>query len=195
MKKSPLISVLSPLFFCVILSGCASLYGTYFMKDPLTAEEHNNLGVLYEREGKYELAIREYKRALSADGKLVTPLVNIGNVYTKQDNYKEAEKYYKKALEKDEKNLEAANNLASLYLETGGNYREGLSYLLAAAESQHPIPAYALDTLGVLYLRTGDGDKAKEFLYEACKNASEDTGLKDEINSHLAELGENEGCD
>lgn len=178
-----------------MLSGCASLYASYFMDDPLTAEEHNNLGVIYEREGKYDLALKEYKLALSADGELVTPLVNIGNVYMKQGNYKEAEKYYKKALKKDKHNLGAANNLASLYIETGENYSEGLNYLLtAAAESQNPVPAYALDTLGVLYMRTGDRDKARKYLFDACKNAAGDEGLNKEINANLAELGENEGC-
>ena len=64
----------NPVFFALILilslisSGCASIYAPYFTKDPLTAEEHNNLGVIYEREGKYDLAIREYKSAASADG-------------------------------------------------------------------------------------------------------------------------------
>ncbi len=71
----------NPVFFALILilslisSGCASIYAPYFTKDPLTAEEHNNLGVIYEREGKYDLAIREYKSAASADGDLVVPLV------------------------------------------------------------------------------------------------------------------------
>lgn len=178
-----------------MLQGCASLYASYFMDDPLTAEEHNNLGVIYEREGKYDLALREYKRAVAADGELVTPLVNIGNVYTKQDNYKEAEKYYEKALKKDPYNLEAANNLASLYLETGQNYTKGLNHLLTALESRDPAPAYALDTLGVLYMRTGDTGKARDFLSKACKNATEDKELKEDIKAHLAELGENEGCD
>ncbi|KAB2831990.1 MAG: tetratricopeptide repeat protein, partial [Candidatus Dadabacteria bacterium] len=100
----------NPVFFALILilslvsSGCASIYAPYFTKDPLTAEEHNNLGVIYEREGKYDLAIREYKSAASADGDLVVPLVNLGNVYQKKGETKEAEKYYKKALRKDEHN-------------------------------------------------------------------------------------------
>lgn len=195
MKNSSTTYIFYLVLLCTMLSGCASLYASYFMDDPLTAEEHNNLGVIYEREGKYDLALKEYKLALSADGELVTPLVNIGNVYMKQGNHKEAEKYYKKALKKDKHNLGAANNLASLYIETGENYSEGLNYLLtAAAESQNPVPAYALDTLGVLYMRTGDRDKARKYLFDACKNTAGDEGLNKEINANLAELGENEGC-
>ena len=97
------------LSLCLISSGCASLYSTYFTEDPLTAEEHNNLGVIYEREGKYDLAIREYKRAASADGELVVPLVNLGNVYQKKGDTEEAEKYFaRKGLNKDGSARDAA---------------------------------------------------------------------------------------
>lgn len=182
------------LFLCLISSGCASLYASYFAEDPLTAEEHNNLGVIYEREGKYDLAIREYKKAASADGELVVPLVNLGNAYQKKGDIEEAEKYYKKALKKDEHNIEAANNLASLYIETGGNYREALEGLLTATEKVNPVPAYALDTLGVLYSKTGNTEKAKESLTEACSRASGDEELMKEIDAHLRDIGESAGC-
>jgi len=178
----------------LISSGCASIYASYTTKDPLTAEEHNNLGVIYEKEGKYDLAVREYKRAVSADGDIVVPLVNLGNVYQKKGEAKEAEKYYKKALRKDEHNIEAANNLASLYIETGGDYGEALEILLAAAESQNPIPAYALDTLGILYFKTGNIGKAEESLIEACTRASGDEELMKEIDGHMTELGDSAGC-
>jgi len=182
------------LILSLITSGCASVYGSYFAEDPLTAEEHNNLGVIYEREGKYDLAVREYKRAASADRDLVVPLINLGNVYQKKGDTKEAEKYYKKALRKDEHNMEAANNLANLYIESGRDYSEALDILLAAVQAQNPIPAYALDTLGVLYFKTGNIEKAKESLNEACTNASRDERLKSEINTHLAEMGDTAGC-
>jgi tetratricopeptide (TPR) repeat protein len=193
--KAPCPSIFAALLILSsITSGCASIYGSYFAEDPLTAEEHNNLGVIYEREGKYDLAVREYKRAASADRELVVPLVNLGNVYQKKGEPDEAEEYYKKALKKDGQNIEAANNLASLYIETGENYEEGLDILLAAAGARNPVPAYALDTLGVLYYKTGDIEKAKEYLTEACARASGDERLKSEINTHLAETGDTAGC-
>ncbi|HEX3034076.1 MAG TPA: tetratricopeptide repeat protein [Thermodesulfobacteriota bacterium] len=159
------------------------------MQDPLTAEEHNNLGVAYEKEGKYELALREYKMALDRDNTLIVPLVNIGNVYFKQGKYSDAEAYYLKAIKKDEDNIEAANNLASLYIELGKNYKEGLNYLTRAITSLEEAPAYAFDTLGVLYFRLGDNEKAKETLLKACSRAGDDKVLLQEIEAHLRELG------
>ncbi|MGB3364728.1 MAG: tetratricopeptide repeat protein [Thermodesulfobacteriota bacterium] len=164
------------------------------MKDPLTAEEHNNLGVIYEREGKNDLAIREYKSAISNDNTLITPIVNLGNVYFKEGEYTKAEKYYKKALKKDKTNLEAANNLASLYLEIGAQYEEGLEYMLQATKDLETIPPYALDTIGGLYIKLGDNVKAEQYLTQACNTVEDNDSLKEEIRSHLWLLGINKRC-
>jgi tetratricopeptide (TPR) repeat protein len=187
-------SIVLGLFLLPFLSGCSYLTPIVFPQDPLTAEEHNNLGVAYEKEGKYELAIREYKKAINKDSSLVIPLVNMGNVYFKQGKYEEAEKYYLKALKKDEKNIEAANNIASLYITQGKDYKKGLEYLNKATVSLESPPAYALDTLGVLYFRLGDKERAKEMLVKGCEKVGDDEALLKEIETHLKELGE-QGCE
>lgn len=177
-----------------VISGCGYLpINVLLMKDPLTAEEHNDLGVAYENEGKYELAIREYKTALKKNNQLVVPLVNIGNVFLKQENYSEAEKYYKKALSMDPYNLEAANNLASVYLIVGKEYQKALMNLTSAVAFNEGFPAYAMDTMGVLYYRLGNVEQANFFLIKACENARGDTTLIQEVDNHLKEIGES-GC-
>lgn len=188
-KQAYLISIVS-----FIISGCGYLpINVLLMKDPLTAEEHNDLGVAYENEGKYELAIREYKAALKKNKELVVPLVNIGNVFLKQKNYSEAEKYYEMALRRDPYNLDAANNLASLYLIIGKEYQKGLERLTSAVAINKDFPAYAMDTMGVLHYRLGNVDKAKFFLINACQTAEGNNELINEIDNHLKELGES-GC-
>lgn len=172
------------------LSGCAALTAQFTMEDPLSAEEHNNLGVIYEKEGKYELALREYSKAIENGPELVTPLINKANVYYKLGEYTNAEKYYKKALSKDEKSLEAANNLASMYLEIGSGYDEALSYMLSATEGNADIPPYALDTLGALYIETGNIESGKELLLSACGSGEVDTVVMEQIISRLAQIGE-----
>jgi len=189
------LKILTNLIILGILSGgCASLQGSLFMEDPLTAEEHNNLGVIYEREGKNDLAIREYKKAISSDSSLATPLVNMGNVYLKQGEFTESEKFYKRALELDETNLEAANNLSSLYLETGKHYDEGLGYMLQATEGLESIPPYALDTIGVLYLKLGREEEAEKYLVQACETVENNEKLTQEIRANLWQLGINRSC-
>ena len=53
--------------------SCSYISGAINYEDPLTAEEHNNLGVAYEKEEKYKLAKKEYKKAAKKDPALVTP--------------------------------------------------------------------------------------------------------------------------
>lgn len=178
-----------------IISGCGYLpINVLLMKDPLTAEEHNDLGVAYENEGKYELAVREYKMAFNKNNELIVPLVNIGNVFLKQGNYSEAEKYYQKALRMNPYDLDAANNLASLYLIVGKEYQKALMNLTSAVAFNEGFPAYAMDTMGVLYHRLGNVGKANFFLIKACENAKDDIGLIREIDKHLKDLGEI-GCE
>lgn len=182
---------LIPIFLAtaVLLSGCAAITGQLFMEDPLTPEEHNNLGVIYEREGKYDLALREYSLAIKGDPALITPLVNKANVYYKLGEFTNAEKYYQKALSKDDKNLEAANNLSSLYIETGEGYDEALGYMLTATEGLEVIPPYALDTLGVLYIKIGDIEKGREMLLRACESGDITENTLSEVNKNLREIG------
>ncbi|MGE5808366.1 MAG: hypothetical protein ACM32I_04495, partial [Nitrospirota bacterium] len=47
----------------VILSGC-SLPRIIILNDPLSPEEHNNLGSIYESQGKFDLAAQQYREAL-----------------------------------------------------------------------------------------------------------------------------------
>lgn len=190
MKTSTPSTYMSLLIMCVMLQGCASLTASYFMKDPLSAEEHNNLGVIYEREGEYELALGEYKKAIDKDGPIVTTLVNTGNVYFKLGQLTNAETYYKRALGKDEKNLVAANNLASLYIGSGAGHREGLGYMLRAVENVEAIPPFALDTIGVLYIKIGDKEAGRDLLFRACRSEGIEEAILEQIKTHLAEIGE-----
>ena len=47
----------------IFLSSC-SLPKIIILHDPLSVEEHNNLGQIYESQQKYELAAEQYHEAL-----------------------------------------------------------------------------------------------------------------------------------
>ena len=101
----------------ILISGC-SLPKIIILKDPLTPDEHLNLGVAYEKRGEYDQAIREYQ---SAAKKLPIAFLYLGNAYFLKNDWDQAEIYFKKAIEKDGKNAAAHNNLAWLYLQRGKN--------------------------------------------------------------------------
>jgi len=95
----------------IFLVSC-SLPKIIIQKDPLTPEEHLNLGVAYEKKGELDHAIAEYRLAAK---KLPLAYLHIGNAHFQKNEWVEAERCYKKAIEKDPKNADAHNNLAWLY--------------------------------------------------------------------------------
>lgn len=82
------------------------------LEDPLSPEEHLDLGMAYEERGEYDLALKEY--AAAADE---FPQAHhfMGNVYFMLKDYPAAEKSYKKAIKEMPDNPDPYNNLAWMY--------------------------------------------------------------------------------
>ncbi len=57
------------------------------------------------------------------------------------------------------------------------------------------MPAYALDTLGMLYLGLGETGEAAVALREACAKAAGDEALRAGISANLVKAGAAGGCD
>lgn len=114
------------------------------LKDPLTPEEHLNLGVAYERKGELDHAIKEY---LMASKKLPIAYLYLGNAHFQKNEFPKAEKYYKKAIRKEPKNGDAYNNLAWLYYTRGKNLDEGEQLALKALELNPAKEEIYKDTL------------------------------------------------
>ena len=97
--------------YCLFFFGCA-LPRIVVLDDPLTPEEHLNLGVSYEKRGEMDNALKEYKTAAK---KLPAGYLYIGNIYYLKGEFEKAEPYYKRAIREEPKNADAYNNLAWLY--------------------------------------------------------------------------------
>lgn len=89
------------------------------MKDPLSAEEHNDLGVAYERKGLFDLAEKEYRIAGNKRPDWALPYFNLGNLYVRLGEVRKAEDSYRKALTLDENDGDTLNNLADLLCRRG----------------------------------------------------------------------------
>ena len=59
----------------------------------ITAKIYNNLADTYERQGRLEAAIANYKKAIDIDPFLLTPHMSLAEIYTKLKNPKEAQRY------------------------------------------------------------------------------------------------------
>lgn len=121
---------LLPIVCCLLLTGC-SLPRIIILDDPLTPEEHINLGVIYENKGLIENAIEEYKKAAKI---IPTAYLYLGNAYMQKGDMDEAEKYYKKAIKRQPDLADAYNNLAWLYYTKKDNLDEAKRLALKALE-------------------------------------------------------------
>jgi len=152
---------LLPLLF-LLAGGCSRIPRIIVLSDPLTAAEHVELGVAYERKGELDLARREYERALLKDRKSHRARVNLGNIFLAKKEYGKAREEYLLALELRPGDAEATNNLSWAAIFSG----EGIDEALARMESVVSGPGgrrpIFLDTLGVLRMRANRPGPAEE---------------------------------
>lgn len=135
--------MLSACIFLMLPVGC-SLPKIIILKDPLTPEEHLNLGVTYEKNGEYDQAIKEYR---SASEKLPLAFLYLGNVYFIKKEWTEAERNYRKVIEQNPQNADAYNNLAWLYYTRGEKLEEAEDLALKAMELNPAKETIYRDTL------------------------------------------------
>ncbi|MEW6327044.1 MAG: tetratricopeptide repeat protein [Thermodesulfobacteriota bacterium] len=182
------------LCWVLLCLGCGKLPEIVVLHDPLTAEEHNDLGVSYENKEEYALAEREYREALKKKKDFFNAQFNIGNLYLKMGRKNEAEDAYQKAITLDPAQPDAYNNLACLYLQNGRNLDEAQKMAERAVSLSEPTPRRIfeqryryLDTLGMVYLGRGEVDVALRYLREALDiTPVEDKVFLTEVYGHLA---------
>ena len=124
--------VLLTLAATAVLAGCGYLV---VLNDPLTASEHNDLGVAYESTGQLDLAAQEYRRSLKRDPHQARARVNLGNVEAAKGRWRRAETCYRRALRDSSSDYDAMNNLAVALLRRGRNLQEARRLAERAAAS------------------------------------------------------------
>jgi len=172
----------------LFLSGLLSCSHIVILHDPLSAEEHNDLGVVYEQKGEMDAAIREYRAALKKRRDFPTAKVNLGNVCFKQKDYAAAEKLYAEVLNSDSTQADAGNNLAMLYLETG-RHLDTAWRLAERCIRLVPKESRYYDTLGLVLLKLHLFLYAKESFQRALELVPQDeVDLRREVESHLHQV-------
>lgn len=113
----------------VLLPGCSRIV---VLHDPLSAPEHNDLGVAYEALGRLDLAAREYRRALKVDPRFGRARLNLGNVEATAGRWTRAEREYRRALLDLPADPDPPNNLAVALLRRGRALDEAESLAMRA---------------------------------------------------------------
>ena len=130
-------------FFFIILIASCSLPRIIVLDDPLSPQEHLNLGVAYEKKAEFGPAIDEYKKASK---KIPLAYVYMGNAYIQKGELGKAEESYKTAIDKDQTLADAYNNLAWLYYTKNEDLSEA-EVLAAKALALDPKNKTYQDTL------------------------------------------------
>ncbi|HUH66530.1 MAG TPA: tetratricopeptide repeat protein [Syntrophales bacterium] len=120
--RRPIIRLKSelPLIACIFVISC-TMPKIMVMDGPLSAEQHNDLGVIYEKKGDYETAEKEYAKAISNKSEWATPYFNMGNLLYRSGNYVDAASYYRNALDRSSDDFDVMNNLANAFMMQGKN--------------------------------------------------------------------------
>ncbi|MDD5067716.1 MAG: tetratricopeptide repeat protein [bacterium] len=131
------------LILCLLMISCQSMPMPRLLRpqDSLTAEEHNDLGVVYEEKQQRTLARKEYLKAVEKKPDWAVPYFNLANLSYKEKDRPASERYYKKALELRPDYPDCLNNLAWLCCEQK-RYDEALQYInkaLALSRKQEYI--------------------------------------------------------
>lgn len=134
----------------LLLAGC-SLPRVVVLHDPLDAQEHNDLGVSYQANGEFDLALREYRRAAELDGDWARPLINGGNSLAALEQWSQAAELYRSALQRQPEQTEAMNNLAWVLLQQG-DLVQARQWAERAVENS-PHTAAFIDTLAAVKAR------------------------------------------
>jgi Tfp pilus assembly protein PilF len=176
-EKAPLRSWRRGLPFLLVLllaGGCSRVPRIIVLEDPLTAAEHVELGVAYERKGELDLARREYERALRMDGKFYRARVNLGNVFLAKKEFGRAREEYLLALELRPGDAVATNNLSWAAILSGEGIDEALGRMESVVSAPGGRRPALLDTLGVLRMRANRPGEAEEAFAQAewlCREA------------------------
>ncbi len=182
-------ALLSLLFLSSLLftNGCA-LPRIIILNDPLSVEEHDNLGRIYESQGKEDLALLQYRAAVKKDPGHVRSWLLLGDLSYKRGVFGEAETAYKKALSRQPENGDIANNLAWTYVMQNKRLSKAEELVKEALTLTPDHKPYYLDTLGMVLLRLGKVQEAIAALKEAVSSLPEDKpGYLAEAFAHLAE--------
>jgi len=164
-----------PLLLLLLLAGgCSRIPKIIVLEDPLNAAEHVELGVAYERKGEFDLARREYERALLKDKKFFRARLNLGNIFLAKKEYGKAREEYLLALELRPGDAEAANNLSWAAIFSGEGIDEALARMESVVSGHGGSRATLLDTLGVLRMnanRPGAAEEAFALAEALCRQA------------------------
>lgn len=176
------------LLLLVGLLACSRLPRPVLLPEKVAAEELTHLGQVYHAQGKSELALQTYLKAVQMNPRYVPAWVELGNLHYLRQEYAQAEAVYKKILTLDPRMAEIYNNLCWVYVREHRHLDEAESLIQRALALNPSHRYFYLDTQAIIWMRQGKYEQALASLTEAIQGTPQ--GERDvlaEQYEHLAE--------
>jgi tetratricopeptide (TPR) repeat protein len=160
----------------------------------LNPNDFNSLfayGFTLNRLDKKDEAIKYLKMALRINSESPEVHSLLGSIYSEKKMYKECDESYEKALAIDSTDILTLNNYAYSLSERGEKLDYALEMVKKSVESDPENSSY-LDTIGWVYFKLGDYEKAYNFIEKAIKVEDTNSVLVEHLGDVLFKKGEKE---
>ena len=147
------------------------------------------LGLAYYSLKEFINAEDFYKKALSLDTNSIPAMHALAMVYDQNEKWDQSDKLYTDLITINTKDAQAYNNYAYSLIERNEDVEYALTLAKKAIELSPKTSSY-LDTIGWIYFKLNDFDKAKEFIGEAIVYDDTSSVVLEHYGDVLIELNE-----
>lgn len=155
--------------------------------DPDNAEFKYYLGTFYEDAEQYDRAEELIKQALESDPDNPRYYFRLGVVYDKWNKKEASMATMRKVIELDPKHANALNYLGYTYADLGTNLIEA-ERLIKEALKYKPDDGYITDSLGWVYYKKGEFEKALHYLQKAVEIVPDDPIILEHLGDAYLKL-------
>ncbi len=153
-------------YVCLVLSVAALLAvaGPSFADSPPEAELLFSTGVMHLREGRLDLALDAFKRAVKADAKNPYFRKGLGQAHAARGEWAAAIAEFRKALEISPYYVDTKNDLGYVLIMSGDREGGKKELLAAFSDAMNPSPEISAFNLGRAYLEEQNTNEAIRWL-------------------------------
>ena len=151
------------------------------------AEMRFSTGVMHLREGRVDLALEEFKKAVKEDGKNPYFQKGLGLAYSAKRDWKSAIAAFRRALELNPYYVDVRNDLAAALIGSGEREAGKKEFLTAYSDPTNPTPEISARNLGQAYFEDKNYAEAANW-YRTSLNRNKDyadayLGLADALSA------------
>jgi tetratricopeptide (TPR) repeat protein len=158
---------------------------------PDWGKPYGSLAQIYLASGEKDAAVKKFETAVEKDPANQGAWMILGNLYEKEKEFEKAARIYARAFEKNPDMWAAANNYAYLKSEiaTGEQDLADAMEMARKAERLNPDSGVVADTLGWIYFKMGDLDRAYDHVSAALEKMPDHSS----VNYHMAMILDSQG--